>query len=155
MRSKFWRSIFLFVLVFVDIAYPARAAGPFSDWAAVVVAGDWHAHDGTPSEIFDNARRDVTADLLSLGFQPDNVVQFSVRPENYPRQAPLKTDGTTIANTLWDLSNRTSAGCLVYFSSHGSPDGVVLGDDVYSPKTLALAINNSCSDRPTVVIPTA
>lgn len=155
MRSKFWRSVFLFVLVFVDIAYPARAAGPFSDWAAVVVAGDWHAHDGSPSEIFDNARRDVTADLLSLGFHPENVVQFSVRPENYPHQAPLKTDGTTIGNTLWDLSNRTNAGCLIYFSSHGSPDGVVLDQNIYAPKTLALAINNSCSDRPTVVIVSA
>ena len=35
-------------------ATPA-AAGPFSDWAAVVVAGDWHAHTGGPSEAFDNA----------------------------------------------------------------------------------------------------
>jgi hypothetical protein len=155
MRSRVWRLAAARGLAFCSVVLPARAAGPFGDWAAVVVAGDWHAHDGSPSEIFDNARRDVTADLVSLGFQPDNVVQFSVRPENYPRQAPLKTDGTTIANALWDLSNRTNAGCLVYFSSHGSPDGVVLGDDVYAPKTLAQAISNSCSDRPTVVIMSA
>ena len=146
------RRLFAVVFAAIVFALPARAASPFGDWAAVVVAGDWHAHDGSPSEIFDNARRDVSADLISLGFQPDNVAQFSVRPENYPRQSLMKSDGTTIGNTLWDLSNRTNAGCLVYFSSHGSPDGVVLGDDVYAPKTLAQAINNSCSDRPTVVI---
>ena len=39
----------------------ARAAGPFADWAAVVVAGDFHAHSGADSEAFDNARRDVSA----------------------------------------------------------------------------------------------
>jgi hypothetical protein len=50
------------------------------------------------------------------------------------------------------LSNRTAAGCLVYFTSHGSPDGVVLGDSILSPDTLEKMLNNSCSDRPTVVI---
>ncbi|MBV9903036.1 MAG: peptidase C13, partial [Alphaproteobacteria bacterium] len=34
-------------------AAPAFAAG-FSDWAAIVVAGDWHSHSGAPSEVFDN-----------------------------------------------------------------------------------------------------
>ena len=27
----------------------ARAASPFADWAAVVVAGDFHAHNGSLS----------------------------------------------------------------------------------------------------------
>jgi hypothetical protein len=119
------------------------------------VAGDWHAHDGSPSEIFDNARRDVTADLMSLGFARDNIVQFSVRPENYPSQNPQKSDPLLVANALWDLSNRTSAGCLVYFSSHGSPDGIVLGDETYPPDIFAKSLNNSCADRPTVVIVSA
>lgn len=133
-------------------AAPAGAAGPFSDWAAVIVAGDWHAHDGGPSEVFDNARRDLANDLVQLGFSPDNVEQFSVRPANYPQQRPLASDTHTIATSLWDLSNRTSGGCLVYFTSHGSPDGIVMGSDVYAPNSMSQMLDNTCSDRPTVVI---
>jgi hypothetical protein len=134
------------------VSAPAFAASPFADWAAIVVAGDWHAHDGSPSEIFDNSRHDVTADLLAVGFQKDNIAQFSVRPERYPADSPGPSKSESIANSLWDLSNSTSAGCLVYFSSHGSSDGVQLGDSVLSPDALKTMLNNTCSDRPTVVI---
>jgi hypothetical protein len=133
-------------------ASPAGSAGPFSDWAAVVVAGDWHAHDGSPSEIFDNSRRDVSADLVALGFSRDNIQQFSVRPERYTADSPGSSTAGNIANALWDLSNRTSGGCLLYFSSHGSPDGVVLGNSTLSPESLKTMIGNTCADRPTVVI---
>src|SRR5262249_45571710 len=53
-------------LLAVGSAY-VRASG-YSNWAVVVVAGDWHAHDGSPSEIFDNARRDVADALVDIGF---------------------------------------------------------------------------------------
>jgi hypothetical protein len=50
-------------------AAPVRADTPsFANWAAVVVAGDWHAHSGGPTQAFDNARRDVSATLLDFGF---------------------------------------------------------------------------------------
>jgi hypothetical protein len=142
----------LVALALAGLSVPAEAGAAFANWAAVVVAGDWHAHDGSASEIFDNSRHDVTADLLAIGFARDNLQQFSVRPERYPRDAPEQADAQNIGNALWDLSNRTSAGCLVYFSSHGSPDGLVLGDATLEPKTLARMLNNACADRPTVVI---
>ncbi len=125
-------------------------AGGYSDWAAVVVAGDWHAHDGSPSEIFDNARHDVAAALVNIGFNPGNVMQFSVRPRRYA--GTFAADATTIANSLWDLSNRTSGGCLLYFSSHGAPSGIVLGDTILAPDKLAMMISNACGERPTVVV---
>lgn len=131
---------------------PARAAGAFSDWAAIVVAGDWHAHSGAPSEAFDNARRDVAAGLVQIGFPPENVVQFSVRPERYPAQEPRKSEAQTIATALWDLSNRTSAGCFAYFTSHGTPDGFVLNDNLLGPRAMNRIVSNACGDRPTVVI---
>jgi hypothetical protein len=148
------RTMLTVILAIAASLFAARAlaASPFSDWAAVVVAGDWHAHDGSASEIFDNSRHDVTSDLLSLGFGKENIEEFSVRPERYSADSPLPSDAQTIANGLWDLSNRTSAGCLVYFTSHGSPDGVVLGDSVLSPDSLAKMLRNTCSDRSTVVI---
>jgi hypothetical protein len=153
---KVWGKGLCFGLILAVLAAftvsPSHAAGPFADWAAIVVAGDWHAHDGSPSEIFDNSGHDVTADLLGVGFQKDNVEQFSVRPERYKADSPGQSDSQSIANALWDLSNRTSAGCLIYFSSHGSTDGIALGDSVLSPDALKTMLNNSCSDRPTVVI---
>src|SRR5215471_17963124 len=102
-----WAVVLATLVVFVC---PAGAGT--SDWAAVVVAGDWHAHSGAPSEVFDNARRDIAADLVRIGFSTANVVQFSVRPARYPEVEPRNSDGQTIGTTLWDLSNRTDGGCL-------------------------------------------
>jgi len=134
-------------------ATTALAAAPsFANWAAIVVAGDWHAHSGAPSEVFDNARRDIAADLVRIGFSPANVVQFSVRPARYPDTEPRNSDGQTISTTLWDLSNRTDGGCLAYFTSHGSTDGIVMGEGVLPPGRMNQLITNACGDRPTVVI---
>src|SRR5690348_9416109 len=67
-----------------------------SDWAVVVVAGDWHDHDGRPSEIFDNARRDVAAELARAGFNPSDIAQFSVRPSRYPAAHPFYSEARGI-----------------------------------------------------------
>lgn len=134
------------------ISVPADASG-FSDWAAIVVAGDWHSHSGGPSEVFDNARRDISADLARIGFSPNNILQFSVQSDRFP--GAEHSDKQTIANDLWDLSNRTSGGCLVYFTSHGSPEGIVLNEGLMSPKSMAGMIDNACGDRPTVVFVSA
>lgn len=129
----------------------ACAATGYAGWAAVVVAGDWHAHDGSPSEIFDNARRDVVRELQVLGFSRDNIAEFSAKPG--ASDAPA--DAQSIGNALWDLSNRTTGGCLVYFSSHGSPDGLVLGSGLLEPRQLEKMLGNSCADKPTVVVVSA
>lgn len=131
---------------------PALAApGPFADWAAIVVAGDWHAHSGGPSEAFDNARRDVSRALEDVGFQPDNLRQFSVRPERY-RESPLKSDPVRIYQTLSTLAGKAPGGCLVYFTSHGAPQGVVLDEGLMPPSMLATILDRTCQDRPTVVV---
>jgi len=131
-------------------AAPALA-GTFDDWAAVVVAGDWHAHSGGPSEAFDNARRDVSRALVDIGFQKDNIRQFSVRPERY-RDGPLKSDPKVIYQSLGELAGRASGGCLVYFSSHGAPQGVVVDQIILPPGILAAMIDRTCGTRPTVVV---
>ena len=35
----------LIACLWASLAAPAQAS-PFSDWSAIVVAGDWHAHSG-------------------------------------------------------------------------------------------------------------
>jgi hypothetical protein len=131
---------------------PAAAAGPFADWAALVVAGDWHAHSGGPSEAFDNARRDVSQALERVGFEPANLRQFSVRPERYKDTRPAKSDPDTIYNAMVDLTGQTSGGCLIYVTSHGAPQGVVVDQQLLPPGILAQMLDRTCGARPTVVI---
>ncbi len=135
----------------VLFALPACAAGGYSDWAALVVAGDWHSHSGNASQVFDNGRRDIAAALARMGFAPNNIVQFTVGPEHINPAGWRRADRQAIANDLWDLSNRTSAGCFAYFSSHGSPDGILIDDGPLSPANMAGMIDNACGSRPTVV----
>jgi len=133
------------------IAAPA-AASPFSDWSAVVVAGDWHAHSGGPSEAFDNARRDVTQAFEQAGFEPANLRQFSVRPERYKDVALTRSEPQAIYDALADLTGKATGGCLVYFSSHGAPQGVVVDQQFLPPAVLAQMLDTTCGKRPTIVI---
>ena len=136
---------------------PAAAAkGPFSDWAAVVIAGDWKAHSGGSTEAFDNARRDVAARLPALGFSPANIRQFSTRPERYPDTKPIETALAPIHDTLAALAQKAPAGCLIYYTSHGGPPGVVLDKDgeqmIVPPEVMADLVDSACPNRPTVVV---
>lgn len=133
-------------------AGPAQAASPFFDWAVVVVAGDWHAHSGGPSEAFDNARRDVSQALQRAGFEPANLRQFSVRPERYKEAGLDKSDPRAIYNAMVDLTGKATGGCLVYFSSHGAPGGVVVDQQILPPPVLAGMLDRTCGARPTVVV---
>ena len=131
----------------------SAAAGPFSNWAAIVVSGDFHAaHTNNPTETFDNARRDVAAELIRKGFSAANVRQFSVRPELYPDTKPGKADLMPIYQGLKDLARNATGGCLVYFSSHGSPQGVVLNGQILPPALMDEMISSACGERPTIVV---
>ena len=138
--------------LWLALAAPVQAASPFADWAVVVVAGDWHAHSGGPSEAFDNARHDVSQALEHAGFQQANLRQFSVRPERYKDVGLAKSDPMTIFNSLVDLTGRATGGCLVYFSSHGAPEGVVVDQQILPPPVLAGMLDRTCGARPTVVV---
>src|SRR3990167_4374856 len=130
----------------------AQAASSFADWSAVVVAGDWHASDGGPTEGFDNARRDVTLALGRAGFQAQNIRQFSVRPERYKDTRPEKSELRGIYNALSDLSGRTAGGCLFYLTSHGLPQGAQVDQIILRPGALATMLDQTCGKRPTVVV---
>ena len=150
--SSLARLIILIAGFWLAATGAALAASPFADWSAVVVAGDWHAHDGGPSEAFDNARRDVTLALGRVGFQPQNIRQFSVRPERYRDTRPEKTDVRGIYNALVDLSGRAAGGCLFYLTSHGAPEGAQLDQGILRPGLLGDMLDQSCGKRPTVVV---
>ena len=95
---------------------PARAGG----WAIE----HWHAHSGGPSEAFDNARYDVSQALQRVGFAPQNLRQFSVRPERY--KVPAHT--AVRINAARDAGNRVIAvGTTVVraLETVAGPDGTV------------------------------
>lgn len=137
-------------------AQPIRPATSLGHWAAVIVAGDdQSAHEDTPTEAFDNARRDVTAAFEARGLAPANLAQFSLHPERYPPVRPLATAPGLVFARLRALAKAAPDGCLVYITSHGSQDGVVVGRGLVAPQRLAAAIDGACGARPTAVVVSA
>ena len=142
------------LLVCFAFVLPAEA-GNYANWAAIIVAGDHRAHNGSDSEVFDNARHDLGQALTRIGFRADNIEEFSVQSSRYSAPVPSPSDPQLISNALWDLANRTSGGCFFYFTSHGSTDGIAVGDDILAPATLATMVNNACAGRPSVIVVSA
>jgi hypothetical protein len=122
----------------------------FVNWVAVVVAGDWRAHSGAASEVFDNARRDLTRSLVAAGFSADHIRQFSAHEAR--AGAPLRSEPDLIYDQLAELTKQSNGGCLVYFTSHGGPSGILVGDQVWAPGMMAALVNDTCGARPTVVV---
>ena len=134
---------------------PARAveAAPsnvtdFSNWAVLLVAGDYRAHSGAPSKVFDNARRDLATAFAKIGFKRSNMAQFSVDYDDGTEHVAIPD----IANDLEALTRRARGGCLIYFTSHGAPTGMVMGDVLLSPAQMRDMVNASCGSRPSVIV---
>jgi hypothetical protein len=145
--------ILLLVTLFLALAGRAQAADTaFGKWAAVVVAGDWRGSGGGATEAFDNARHDVSTELVRLGFSPANILQYSVRPERYAKDHPGKSDIRAIFDGLTKLTSGGPEGCLVYFTSHGAPQGVVVDQSILPPDILATMLNRTCGTRPTIAV---
>lgn len=131
------------------------------NWAVVVVAGDWHAEDGGPTQAFDNSRRDVSAELRDIGFDDAYMMQFSARPDRDNVNHPMASGAREIANELGLLTGETPSGCLIYFSTHGIPDGngmtggMIMGGGILTPAMLSDIVDGTCGSRPTVVIVSA
>jgi hypothetical protein len=136
----------------VCCAPSAARAGVFSDWAVIVVAGDDHAHSGAISNVFDNARRDLVKALIARGFSADNIRQYSLRPDAYPHDGAQPTQSLLIVHQLEQLSDNTRGGCLLYLTSHGSPEGVLVGDRTWTPNMVSALLSDTCTNRPVVVI---
>jgi hypothetical protein len=140
------------LLAFLLLTSPALANG-FSDWAAVVVAGDSYSEDQKDTAVFDNGRQTIVKELKGIGFQPQNIRQFTDWPQRFhdaERSTPKR-----IARGMTEVARTARAGCLVYLTSHGNEDGIGIGDYMLSPKRLGRMIGTACSDRPAVVIVSA
>ena len=146
-----------FVFAVLAVTITAQSAGaaesnPFANWAAVVIAGDWHSQGTTPSTAFDNARREVTKRLLAVGFTSANLRQMSARPDLYPDPNIWHADGRSLESLLKQLMPNAPGGCLIYWTAHGNPDGAVMDTALLAPGGLALVLDHTCKDKPTIVI---
>jgi hypothetical protein len=138
----------------------ARAADPsiFSNWSAVVVAGDWHSQGNTPSTAFDNARREIAKRLPMIGFNPANIRQMSARLDLYPDPNVWHADPRTLTSLLKQLLPSAPGGCFIYWTAHGAPErqgyisGVVADETMLSPGGLRGILDDTCRDKPTILI---
>lgn len=144
--------VLLVIALLQAVAGRAAAESPFQNWGAVVIAGDWKGANGGPTEAFDNARRDVSAELVRMGFTPGNILQYSVRPERYRKETLAKSDIRAIFEGMGQLAARTADGCLVYLTTHGAPQGAVVDQSILPPGILAAILDRTCGARPTVAV---
>ena len=140
----------LLAIGFCLFALPASAAD-FSNWAVMIIAGDDHSHSGAPSQVFDNARRDLARAFTTIGFNPNNIVEFSPDPDKEAQQL----EPTVLATSLWDLSNRAPAGCLIYYTSHGTPQGIIMDNGQMTPDNWGHIVNNACGSKPAMIVMSA
>ena len=123
----------------------------FSHWAVVLVAGDYRAHSGAPSKVFDNGRHDLAEAFAKIGFNKANMVQFSVDYDDGTQHSSVPD----IATAMQAVAGRAKDGCLIYFTSHGTPDGMVIDDKILSPAQMREMVNNACGERPSVIVMSA
>ena len=88
----------------------------FKDWAVVLVAGDYRAHSGAPSKVFDNARHDLAEAFAKIGFNKANMVQFSVDYDDgtqHTASTTIESHGARhwfcFSNTLGNMPSRAIA----------------------------------------------
>ena len=47
---------------------------------------------------------------------------------------PLRSDIETIDTEFRKLARQSSGGCFLYFTSHGAPQGILIGDNLVAPQ---------------------
>jgi hypothetical protein len=145
-----WLTLGMLAFALPCAAQTAPATSRFAGWATVIVAGDWRGH-GQPIQAFDNARRDLVAGFLKAGFDRADMYDASLRPD-----VPNPTTATAAVAAITATTARATRGCLIYFTSHGAPEGMVFGPDrLINPTMMAQLVRNWCPDRPTVLVVSA
>jgi hypothetical protein len=124
----------------------------FDNWTSLFVSADWRDGRGRPIEAFDNARRDLVEAFLAAGLPRETMVDYSLRPT----PGMIEVTASNIVDGLTETAGRGQAGCLLYFTSHGSPTSMVFGDAApMTPDMMVNIVRRACGARPTVVIVSA
>ncbi|MGZ9101282.1 MAG: C13 family peptidase [Brevundimonas sp.] len=150
------RTFVIVLAIWIALASPAGAQtrnppGRFEGWTSAIIAADWRDGRGRPIQAFDNARRDLVRGFLDAGFPRATMVDYSLRPD-----PPNPATAQSVLDGLYEAAARGSAGCLLYFTSHGAPAAMVFGDAPrMTPDMMVNIVRRACGARPTVVIVSA
>ena len=144
----------LTVLVAIGLAVlalvfgPSAEAGTLQSWRVLLVAGD----DSIP--VFDNAVDRLSGLLAGKpGLEIRRLTSDMLLRASDRKIATAKSiDGA--------LAGSAAQGCLVFLTSHGSEDGLLLHQDYDNKKTLSPGrldriLDKQCGERPTVVVVSA
>jgi hypothetical protein len=117
---------------------------PANRWRVVLIAGD------NNSPAFDNGVEALRDKLVGRGVR--NISVLTSDPAGNP-----SLQVATAANVSTALRNGSGEACLVFITSHGDENGVVLraAKGMVEPATLGNALDAGCGTRPTVVIVSA
>lgn len=121
-------------------ADPAQPAG----WKALLIAGD------NQEAAFDNAVDAMARKLSDFGVPPGNITILKASGVDEDAATP-----ENIRTGFASLAADPGEGCFVYVTSHGVRGrGLIMrrARMFLSPRALGVLLNQSCGDRPTVVI---
>lgn len=136
------------VALLTSLLPTSTAAAKLASWRVVLVAGD----DSAP--VFDNAVDTLTG--LLQGKPGIELYRLTSDRRLGSARRALATSKTIDAA----LAGSAAQGCLVYLTTHGSQDGVLLREDdasnrILSPGKLDRILDKECGARPTVVVVSA
>jgi hypothetical protein len=115
-------------------------------WKATLMTGDDSA------DVFDNARKTLKREFVQMGVIPANIRELSINPRERNRVS-LPSSAANLGSALRELSIGDQDACLIHMTSHGSPQGFyVRNAPPITPKMLNKILDQSCGDRPTVVL---
>jgi hypothetical protein len=120
-------------------------------WRAMAVAGDDSA------AVFDNAVEEIAEILAARGVHP--IDRFTSDPMVARADLPIAT-AQSMSEALDAANPKPGEGCLVFITSHGSRNGVLLRDDLdnrqmLDPSALGRILDQGCGSAPTVAIVSA
>ena len=126
----------------------AQTPSRFDGWASAIVAADWRTSQGDPIQAFDNARRDLVSQFLAAGLSRADMYDATLRPDVTP-----VVSAAEVVREIAAKAARAPRGCLLYFTSHGGPQGMIFGPDrILNPTSFVTLVRQWCEDRPTVVV---
>ena len=120
-------------------------------WKALIATGD------NEFRAWDNARVKIGEFLTSRGITSNNMRQLSMT-SSLQKNGVGATSQTEILNSLKSLTatDATNEACLVFLTSHGSPQGFFLRNQgTLAPATFSKYLSDTCGNRPTVAIVSA
>jgi hypothetical protein len=126
---------------------PANISG--GSWKGLLMTGD------NSINAFDNARKKIKSLFTGFGVAADNLRELSMKSSEQSGFV-LPTNRQNIRSALEGLNLGPNDKCIIFMTSHGSRQGFYLvGQSTMSPSEFAQILDDTCGDRPTVLLVSA